>query len=360
MRAWPGVALAVVIVTAALGFTLHGHEISTATFRTGNLLVDLNSTMGAVGDSSDVGVGIMNVNGPTRQTVTIPGGAYSYGELNLSTIGGTVPDFPHDLFVSVIRNTATADTTAHSSHSGGFAIETNGVHNVGANPATFTAIELDATCAGAACVSAGDTMEALHVFHGDITTDAGNITLNGTSSNIFQTGASGFIATLGTLYPEGGGTNAIDISGAPTNEIRMRQGASLIDVQNASPSSLTFYNSSDGVFRLQLATGSTPTTMAIFDPQAPTSVSHGSLGTGSSNLVGNITGVGSFTSTVLTFSNSGFPNHAWCFATPNGHTVTAQFIEVTLSKTAPTFSCFTTTTGAAANCDDFSYQCIGQ
>jgi hypothetical protein len=89
------------------------------------------------------------------------------------------------------------------------------------------------------------------------------------------------------------------------------------------------------------------------------SPSHGSIGTGSTNWVGNITGIGANTSTVLTFSTT-FANRSWCFAQPNSTSVSVQVIVVTNSASAPTFSCFTTSTGSAANCNDFSYQCVGE
>jgi hypothetical protein len=94
-----------------------------------------------------------------------------------------------------------------------------------------------------------------------------------------------------------------------------------------------------------------------FDGHAPTSVSHGSLTTGSENTQGEVTGIGANTSIVLTFSNSGFPNHAWCQATTETGN---QHINITPSKTAPTFSCIDNATGAAANCVDFTYWCTGQ
>jgi len=113
--------------------------------------------------------------------------------------------------------------------------------------------------------------------------------------------------------------------------------------------------------KIILADGDTTVADYIwFDAVAPTSVNHGSLGTGSSNTVGNVTGIGANTSVVLTYSNSGFPNRSWCQATPNTHTGAVEQIVVTNSATAPTFSCFNTTTGAAANCEDFTYWCTGQ
>lgn len=97
-----------------------------------------------------------------------------------------------------------------------------------------------------------------------------------------------------------------------------------------------------------------------FSPAAPTSVNHGTLGTGSTNTVGNVTGIGANTSVVLTFSNSGFPNRAWCHAQTNTSAGALEQIVVTNSKTAPTFSCLGTVLGTAANCEDFTYWCTGQ
>lgn len=92
------------------------------------------------------------------------------------------------------------------------------------------------------------------------------------------------------------------------------------------------------------------------NPSAPTSLSHGTLGAKSSNTVGNVTGVGANTTVVLTFSQP-FRNAAWCQAQLNTDTIGGQYIIVTNSKTAPTFSCFLA--GVASNCNDFSYWCTG-
>lgn len=89
---------------------------------------------------------------------------------------------------------------------------------------------------------------------------------------------------------------------------------------------------------------------------APTA-SNGTVGTGSTDWWGNITTIGA-TSTVLTFSTP-FANRAWCGAGPNG-AGTSDVIVVTNSKSAPTFSCFNSTTGIAVNCVDFTYECAGQ
>lgn len=90
---------------------------------------------------------------------------------------------------------------------------------------------------------------------------------------------------------------------------------------------------------------------------APTSVNHGSLGTGSENTQGNVTGVGANTSVVLTFAGTPWANRSWCHAQLNTDTVAGQYIIVTNSATAPTFSCFLA--GVASNCNDFSYWCTG-
>jgi hypothetical protein len=89
------------------------------------------------------------------------------------------------------------------------------------------------------------------------------------------------------------------------------------------------------------------------------SANHGTLGTGSTNWSGNVTSVGANTSVVLTLAASGFASRSWCTAQTNS-TATPEIIVVTNSATAPTFSCFNSTTGTAANCDDFTYGCSGQ
>lgn len=85
---------------------------------------------------------------------------------------------------------------------------------------------------------------------------------------------------------------------------------------------------------------------------------HGTLTAGSTNWVGSVTAVGAFTSVVLTYSTA-FGTQSWCTATVNS-AGTPEFISVTNSASAPQFACFNTTTGVAANCVNFTYQCIGQ
>jgi hypothetical protein len=91
---------------------------------------------------------------------------------------------------------------------------------------------------------------------------------------------------------------------------------------------------------------------------AAPSASAGTLGTGSTNWVGNITGVGA-TSTTLAFGGGGFATTSWCTAVPNQAT-TIELITATRSATAPVFSCFSSTTGLAATCVNFTYTCTGE
>ena len=98
----------------------------------------------------------------------------------------------------------------------------------------------------------------------------------------------------------------------------------------------------------------------MLDPATSSlAASHGSLGTGSTSWWGNITGIGANTSTVLTLGGGGFATRAWCRAWPNA-SGTVETIVVTNSSTAPTFSCLAASTGAPANCVDFTYECAGQ
>src|SRR5262249_13251232 len=102
--------------------------------------------------------------------------------------------------------------------------------------------------------------------------------------------------------------------------------------------------------------GSTP---QIIDANGTPSVNHGSMGTGSINWWGNVTSIGANTSVTLTYANSGFTNRSWCQAIPNAG-ATPEIIYLTNSSTAPVFNCLNSTTGAAANCNDFTYTCAGQ
>lgn len=290
------------------------------------------------------------INGPIVQQLTIPNTAYTLGELNQFFVNGVVPIFPNDLFQFVIKNSAVADTTAHSSHSGALAVEVTSTRSVGANDLTNTAFECT--------VTGGQVNECIHVLAGDIVIDGGG---NLVQNSGFAFLAGTFAAVGGNFFAEGNGTNAIDISGAPTNEIRMRQAASLIDVQNAAPSSLTFYNSNDGVFRMILGANATPTGGDILSPNTPTSVSHGSLETGSTDWWGTVTGIGANTSVVLTYSST-FPARSRCVATPNSIAVAVETIVVTArSATSATFSCYSVAAAPIlTNCDDFTYECSGQ
>jgi len=94
-----------------------------------------------------------------------------------------------------------------------------------------------------------------------------------------------------------------------------------------------------------------------FSASAPTSVNHGTLGTGSSNTVGNVTGIGANNSVTLTYSDSGFPNRSWCHADSNSATTPQVFI-ITNSATTPVFACFDMV-GLSQNCQDFTYWCTG-
>lgn len=177
------------------------------------------------------------IGGPTLQSFNVPNTAYAFGEINREEIGGVVPAFPADLFVHVIRNSATADTTAHTQRSGGLAVEVSSTRSTGGNDLDDIAIECSAV--------GGQTNNCIEALQGDVVVDNGNITTN--VGFIFS---AGFLAASGTVFPESSGTNAVDISGAPTNAIKMRQAASQIDVDNASPSTLTLYNAGGGTFGL--------------------------------------------------------------------------------------------------------------
>jgi hypothetical protein len=117
-----------------------------------------------------------------------------------------------------------------------------------------------------------------------------------------------------------------------------------------------------GVLSIGTADGTTFSTAHLvqISPRAPASVSHGTLTATSTDYSGTITGIGANTSVVLTFTGpagAGFITASSCTANAVGGT--PQFVTVTNSATAPTFSCFAAATGAAANCVDLNYACPG-
>jgi hypothetical protein len=339
------IALGIVIACAAISAAFLPLALTTratGTFRTADLIVDNHYAIGAANTQS-------TINGPTLQSFAIPSTAYAFGEVNREEITGVVPAFPADLFTHVIRTTVSSDTTAHSQHAGSLAVESACTRSAGANDLQCTGAEFSA--------SGGQVNNAIHVLAGDTTFDGGGAITQNSGTAFF---AGSFLATSAatTFFAEGNGTNAIDISSTPTNAIKTRAAASQFDVENAAASSLTFYNASAGVFRMALGVGAAPTAGPTFSPNPPTSVNHGALGAGSTDLAGNVTGVGANTSVTLTFS-SPFPNHAWCTANANNTGPGGfQVILVQLDRSHPAFLC--SEANAPANCDDFTYICIGQ
>jgi hypothetical protein len=285
------------------------------------------------------------INGPTLQSFAIPSTAYGFGEVNRIEIQGVVPAFPADLFALVLRDSAVADTTTHSQHSGAIAAEVTSTRTAGGNDLINTAIECTA--------SGGQVNECLHVLGGDIVIDGGGNLLQNSG---FAFLAGSFVAAGNTFFAEGNGTNAIDISGAPTNAIHTRQAAAQFDINNAVASTLTFYNSNFGRTQIEIGIGSTPSAGPKLSAGVPT-VDHGTIQSGSTSLAGDVTGVGAFTTVTLTYPVA-FPNRSWCRAQLNTDTIVGQYIIVVDSASAPTFNC--KLAGVASNCNDFSWSCVGE
>lgn len=98
---------------------------------------------------------------------------------------------------------------------------------------------------------------------------------------------------------------------------------------------------------------------------APTSVSHGSLSADASNFVGRITGIGSNSTLVLTFSGGGYGSFAHCQFSGIAGTGTGEvgfFINGDGGITAPVIRCAQTIAGGfftGGNCPDIDYECWG-
>lgn len=312
---------------------------------TGNLTATGTVALGALTNQ-------MAINGPFIVNATLTDPAYAFGEMFVYNVSGVVPEFPNDLFVQVIHNSAQSDTTAHTQHSGGIAIEVTGSRSAGSNDQTNTALEIIAENA--------QINEAIRVFAGDTVLSAGNLTVDGAGAFIFQTDTHGFIATAGKVYAEDTiGDSAIDVT-ANSVALKVRPAAGFIDMHNASASSLTIQNNGGGgLYGLLLSGAATANTTVIMSPVAAGSVNHGSLGTGSTNMSGTITGIGSNTSVTLTFGSGGFPNRTFCTAHPITNAI-PEYVVTTQGTSSVTFSCFNTTLGTAANCNNLVYFCPGQ
>lgn len=342
-------------------FTLYDNTSSRIDWQVDNATGNFSVPAGAFTDNNNVMVsgtatkvfthgnvtGQELINGPTLQSFAIPNTAYGFGEVNRMEISGVVPAFPADLFVLVIRDSATADTTTHTQHSGAIAAEVTSTRSAGANDLTNTAIECTAT--------GGQTNECLHVLAGDLVVDGGgNIIQN--SGYAFLAGS--FVAAGGTFFAEGNGTNAIDISGTPTNSIKTRQASALFDIENAAASTLTFYNASQGTTWVRFGNDSTPTGGPIISGAPPASANHGTLNAKASDHSFSVTSIGANTSVVVTYSHA-FPNGSNCTVSPlNAAVVTEQIYPAAVAGSV-TFSCFAVSSGLASNCDDFAAICVG-
>lgn len=227
--------------------------------------------------------------------------------------------------------------------------------------------------------SAGLMSTAMSLDH-----DSNHVLLSATA--IGNEAVNGSVATMFGTYPNvpmlvGGtrsGVSTWSVSGspesvitAPVGSVALRRDGSGITASYVKGSgagntgwlpaggAVTTAGSNLSLSGQTLAVSSTPTFSGSVTvgshtckASAPQSVSHGSLGTGSTDCWGDVTGIGANTSTILTYSTAA-ANRSRCTAQPTGG---VQVIQVTNSASAPTFSCFDMA-GVAANCVDFNYQC---
>lgn len=310
------------------------------TFHTQNLIVDTNYAIGSVGSQS-------TVNGPTLQSFAVPNTAYAFGEINREEISGVVPTPPNDLFVHVIRNHATADCTAADHHSGALAAEIDGTRTAGAHDLKNTAFECSAT--------GGQNNECIHVLAGDFNFDGGGAITQNSGTAFF---GGSFLAATGPMIAEygGGPIGALYISAdpGPTHSIYSNAADPSWDAHHATLSVLTLTNDS-GPFELKIAG---PALSNFISPNGVPAVNHGTISTKATDWIGNVTAIGANTSITLTYTQT-YPNGSECQTTAISHAVATEIIEPNPGTHTVTFSCFSTISGAAANCDDFTYSCVG-
>lgn len=233
----------------------------------------------------------------------------------------------------------------------------------------------------------GSSSQAIIYGTMNATTASQTLALNAQVSGLGARGwglsSSSASATVPTLIPDrtalttGIGANAagqIDLVIAGANEVRLDAFANLIGMSNSGSWELVAGTITGTQPAFVPNKGSTSTgigataagnvniinggvTLERFVNTGP-AAGAGSVATGSRDRAGTITGVGA-TSTTLTLGTTNY-TRAWCTANFNNHSVAPEIIEVTQSLTAPVFSCYNSTTGAAANCNDFTYHCALQ
>jgi len=338
-KAFTGLFVSLIAIITAWSL-MHVGAQPASTFKTTDLIVSNSYQIGSVPSQS-------LINGPTLQSFAIPSTAYAFGEVNREEISGVVPAFPADLFVHVIRNHATADTTTHTQHSGALAVEVDGTRSAGANDLTNTAFECEA--------KNGQINECIRVLAGDFVFDGGGAITQNSGTAFF---GGQYLAATGPVIAEynGGPLGAIYISAnpGPTHSIYSNAADPSWDANFATLSVLTLQNDS-GPFELKIAG---PALSNFISPNGVPAVNHGTISTKATDWVGNVTAVGANTSVTLTYTQT-YPNGSYCQVTPLSDSVSIQQIIPNPGTHTVTFSCKAIVTGSADNCDDFTYSCVG-
>ncbi len=173
-------------------------------------------------------------------------------------------------------------------------------------------------------------------FNVGVGTFAGDTITSGVANTVV-----GYNDTTGITTGNGNtiiGSNVGGLAGGLTGNIIIADGSGNIRIRCDSTGACTF----DG---------------GILSPGTPT-VNHGALSASSTNWVGDVTGVGAFTTVTLTYSTP-FPTGSRCQVTPLNAAVAIEQIIPTPVAASVTFSCTAIVAGIAANCDDFTYSCVG-
>jgi len=121
------------------------------------------------------------------------------------------------------------------------------------------------------------------------------------------------------------------------------------------------FNTTSGTYVRQIGSNTdqllnaSGSSVAVISTEAP-SVNNGTLSTRATDYRGIISTIGA-TTTTLTFGDTGF-TYSVCNVNVGDGTLGVG-VSVTDSATAPTFSCWTSSTGAAVNCPNLNYTCTG-
>lgn len=202
MKTWPGVLLAIVITTAAVGFSIHDDRANAtiaSTFRTTNLAVDHSATFGSSG-SGQIQIGTVAPD-PSQQVVLLTqSSATTQAQLWIQEddTGHTGNAGNNEAIEIVMRNNTEFDlpTGSDTANASGVDIVVAGTHT-GSGVLACTAVRANAACdAGTSNYSFYGEHGAMRQFD-SVSFGPGDVGLGSNVDNFEVPGSSSTVARIG-------------------------------------------------------------------------------------------------------------------------------------------------------------------